>query len=92
MLLRLTINTRRAERLQFTGCGGRFLLTKQAFFYSMEVLETTIYNRLLFLSLTKRNRRFHGKNGDTEDADDIIGVSMLKTAMRFGRVIFWEIV
>jgi len=80
------------KQSQFQRQKNRFLLTKQAFFYSMDVLETTIYNRLLFSSLTKRNRRFHGKNGATEDADDIIGISKLKTAMRFGRVIFWEIV
>ena len=67
-------------------------MTKQAFFYSIKVLETTIYNRLQFLRLTPGNRRFHGKNGATEDTDDIIGISKLKTAMRFGRVIFWEIV
>ncbi|MHC4282146.1 MAG: hypothetical protein ACYSWZ_04120 [Planctomycetota bacterium] len=31
-----------------TGFGGRFLLTKQAFFYRMDVLETNTYNGLLF--------------------------------------------
>jgi hypothetical protein len=50
------------NQTQFQRQKNRFLLTKQAFFYSIEVLETTIYNRLLFLSLAVRNRRFHGKN------------------------------
>jgi len=92
MLLRLTINGRRAERLQFTGCGGRFLLTKQAFFYSIEVLETTIYNGLRFVELSDKKPPISRKKPAREDADDIIGISKLKTAVRFGRVIFWEIV
>ena len=35
-------------------------MTKQAFFYSIDVLETTIYDRLLFLSLKTRNHGFRG--------------------------------
>jgi hypothetical protein len=50
------------KQSQFQRQKNRFLLTKQAFFYSIVVLETTIYNRLLFLSLAVRYRRFHRKN------------------------------
>ena len=92
MLLRLMINGRRAERLQFTGCGGRFLLTKLAFFYSIVLLETNIYNRLRFFELSSRKKPISRKKPAMEDTDDIIGISKLKTAVRFGRVIFWEIV
>ena len=77
---------------QIVGSGGRFLLTKQAFFYSIDVLESTIYNRLLFLSLKTRITRISGKKPDTEDTGDFIGISKLKTAVRFGRVNFLEIV
>ncbi len=41
---------------QIVGSGGRFLLTKWAIFYSIEVLETNTYKGLLFISLVLRNR------------------------------------
>jgi hypothetical protein len=41
---------------QIVGSGDRFLLTKWAIFYSIEVLETNTYNSLLFAGLLNRNR------------------------------------
>jgi len=44
------------------GFGCRFLLTKQAFFYSIESLETNTYNGLLF-KLYGKNRGLRRLNG-----------------------------
>jgi hypothetical protein len=71
----MTINTRRTEKLQFTGCGGRFLLTKLAFFYSIVPLETNIYNGLRFIELSDKKPPISGKKPATEETDDIIGIS-----------------
>lgn len=67
-------------------------MTKLAFFYSIVLLETNIYNRLRLFELNDKKPPISRKKPDTEDTEDIIGFSKLKTAMRFGRVIFWEIV
>jgi len=80
MLPLMTINGRRAERLQFTGCGGRFLLTKQAFFYSIILLESNIYNRLWLFELSEKKPPISRKKLATEETDDIIGISKLKNS------------
>ena len=67
-------------------------MTKLAFFYSMNVLETNIYNRLRLFELNDKKPPISRKKPAKEDTEDIIGISKLKTAVRFGRVIFWEIV
>lgn len=67
-------------------------MTKLAFFYSIVLLETNIYNRLRLFELSNRKPPISRKKPATEDTEDIIGSSRLKTAVRFGRVIFWEIV
>ncbi len=41
---------------QIVDFADRFLLTKWAIFYSIEVLETNTYNSLLFAGLQNRNR------------------------------------
>jgi len=46
-----------------TGCGGRFLLTKLAFFYSIVLLETNIYNRLRLFELSDRKPPISWKTG-----------------------------
>ncbi len=47
---------------QIVASDGRFLLTKWAIFYSIEVLETNTYKGLLFISLVSRNRGLHRFN------------------------------
>jgi len=48
--------SQRSLEYQIVGSGARFLLTKWAIFYSIEVLETNTYKGLLFISLVLRNR------------------------------------